>query len=273
MNIDLHTHSTASDGTDTPDELARLAAQAGLSAIALTDHDTTDGHAACASACAEVGVEVVPGIEMSTDRGRPRGTLHVLGYFVDGEAPALRAITRRLREARNERNPEMVTRLNELGIRVSMERVVELSGGSVVGRPHIAAAMVELGVVRSVSEAFAKYIGRGGAAYVRRDNLSPGLAIEAIHAAGGVAAVAHPIQLACRDEDDLRGTMRDLVALGVDGVEAWHADHSADYRRGVERLAADFGLIVTGGSDYHGDRKDIALGSQCVPAEVLDALD
>jgi predicted metal-dependent phosphoesterase TrpH len=272
MTIDLHMHSTASDGTDDPGALAGLAADAGLRAIALTDHDTTDGHAVCAAACEEAGVEFVPGIEISTDRGRPKGTLHILGYFVDGETPALRAITRELREARNERNPEMVEKLNAIGIGVTMERVVELSGGSVVGRPHIAAAMIELGVVETIGEAFAKYIGRGGAAYVRRDSLSPGLAIEAIHAAGGVAVVAHPIQMACRDDDDLRETLRGLVEIGVDGVEAWHSDHDKVYRRHIQRLAGDFGLLVTGGSDYHGTRKDIALGSQAAPYAILEGL-
>lgn len=272
MEIDLHMHSTVSDGTDAPEGLAALAGRMGLGAIALTDHDSTGGHGACAAACADVGIEFVPGVELSADRGRERGTLHVLGYYVEGESEALGAITKSLQAARDERNPEMVEKLNKLGIGVTMEEVERLAGGGVVGRPHIGAAMVELGVVGSIGEAFDRYIGRGGSAYVRRDNLGAGAAIEAIHAAGGVAVVAHPIQLGCVDEDDLRGTLKWLVELGVDGVEAYHSDHDGLYRKGVEGLARELGLIVTGGSDYHGSRKAIGMGSQCVPGEVLDVL-
>lgn len=276
---DLHLHSTASDGTDAPQDLPRLAKQAGLAAVALTDHDTTAGLAACASAAAKAGIDFVPGIELSADPASlsaasdgPRGTLHVLGYFIRHDDPALAKVQQRLRKARDQRNPEMVEKLDELGVRIRYEDVVALAEGGVVGRPHIAQLMVQRGYVKSIHEAFTRYLGESGAAHVRKDRLSVQVALDAIHAAGGLACLAHPVQLRLPSRDHLEHVLRRLKDMGLDGLETRHSDHTpADVDR-FEKLADRFELLTCGGSDYHGSRKSVAMGSQRVPAAVYEAL-
>ncbi|MEM1108207.1 MAG: PHP domain-containing protein [Planctomycetota bacterium] len=281
---DLHLHSTASDGTDAPGDLPRLCRAAGLSAFALTDHDTTAGVAACAAAAARLKIGFVPGIELSTDpdlfgAGQSVGSLHLLGHFIDPDHPHLAEITRRLGRARAERNPLIVEKLNRLGVDITYDEVLALAGASnggggeyateaVVGRPHIGQVLVDKGYVKSIHEAFARYIGSGGAAYARRDLLTAAEAIEAIHEAGGLATLAHPVQLDLPSDTDLEHTVARLVDLGLDGIETRHSDHTPrDVKRFVA-IAERFRLVTTGGSDYHGSRKTIALGSQRVPASV-----
>ncbi len=270
--VDLHTHSTASDGTDPPAALAARAAEAGLAAIALTDHDTTAGLGACAGACAEHGIELVPGIEVSCRRGKPLGAMHILGYFIDPDSEALAAVTARLADARARRAPEIVERLNELGVDVTIDEVTGATEGAMIGRPHIAAVLVDKGYARTIADAFVRYLGSGAPAYVRKDNLTTEQAIHAIHQAGGLAVLAHPIQLRCDDDDELELVVRRLVDEGLDGVEAHHTDHSAAAARKYRKLADRFDLAVTGGSDYHGGRKDIPLGSQRIGYDVLERL-
>jgi hypothetical protein len=272
MTIDLHMHSTASDGTDEPAALAALAAARGLRAIALTDHDTTAGLLRCAAACEQIGIDFVPGIELSVDPGRPRGTMHILGYFVRHDAPTLTRLNAELLEARLRRAPMLVQRLNELGLAITMDDVRRHAGDAVIGRPHIAAAMLERGHVATMQEAFTKFIGYGGAAFLRRDHLPAERAIEAIHQAGGVAVLAHAVQLKYADEAELEPTVRRLVDAGLDGIEVYHPDHAENWREIARRLAQRFDLAISGGSDYHGSRKSIELGSQAVPVEVLDGL-
>lgn len=271
---DLHVHSTASDGTDAPGRLAEVAAAAGLAAFALTDHDTTAGIPEAQRAADRLGIGFVPGVELSADpdvlgSGRSRGTLHLLGYFVHHDDPGLAAIARTLRDARAQRNPAMVRRLNELGIELSYDEVVAVAGRSrsaVVGRPHIAQVLVDRGHVGSVAEAFERFIGVRGAAYVRRDLLSAADAIAAIRAAGGLAALAHPVQLAIADQALFERVLRRLVDAGLGAVETRHPDlEPADTARLTE-LADRYGLLTTGGSDYHGGRKVNRLGSEQVPA-------
>ena len=283
---DLHMHSTASDGTDPPQVLPRLAAAAGLEAFALTDHDTTAGLVACAAAAKDVGIDFVPGIELSVDPGeaftiddgqgtRRTGTVHILGYFVQHDAPALLAIHGTLMNARAERNPQIIARLNRLGIDLDYDAVLELAaaqGSTVIGRPHIAALLVERGHARDVADAFKRYLGEGRAAYVRKDHLSAADAIAAIHAAGGLASLAHPIQMRYRDAEQLETIVRSLKDAGLDAIECWHCDHTADRRNHYRALADRFDLMPTGGSDYHGSRKAISLGAQGVPLEVYHAL-
>jgi predicted metal-dependent phosphoesterase TrpH len=281
---DLHTHSTASDGTLAPGALGALAASVGVAAIALTDHDTTRGLAACAEGCRRAGVAFVPGIELSADaaalrppvpEGEKTGTLHILGLFVRHDDPLLQEIHERLLLARQERNPQIIRNLQGLGVKIEYEEVLALAAASdtrIVGRPHIAQVMVKKGYARSVQDAFARYIGEGKAAYTRKDTLPPRQAVEAIHHAGGLAVLAHPVQLRCRDHDELVHCVTRLKALGLDGVETRHPDHTAAETEQYHRLARKLGLLVSGGSDFHGDRKPVKLGSQAVPAEVYEAL-
>ncbi len=290
MFCDLHMHSTISDGTDTPAQLATLAHQARLSAIALTDHDTTAGLAECAAACAEVGINFVPGIELSADRTAldyrslqtdrdpthgPRGTLHILGLFIRPDDPQLLQIQQQTKHARAQRNPQIIERLNQLDVRISYDQVLALvqsQDGGVVGRPHIAQVLVNLGYAKTVQDAFHKYLGHGRPGYVRKDHLPPQQAIDAIHHAGGLAILAHPVQLRCADADELELAIKHLTAMGIDGLEAYHSDHTpADAERFI-RLAQQYDLHITGGSDYHGLRKPIAMGSQNVPLHVYEAL-
>jgi predicted metal-dependent phosphoesterase TrpH len=280
---DLHLHSTASDGTNAPADLPRLCKAAGLSAFALTDHDTTAGLAACAAAARQVKIDFVPGVELSAnpdldETGEPFGTLHVLGHFVDAEAPGLAAISERMTRARDTRNPRIVEKLRAAGVRVEYQEVLdlarELAGGAegtMIGRPHIGQLLINKGYVRSMHEAFVKYLGSGGVAHTRRDRLAAAEAIEAIHEAGGLATLAHPVQLE-RDPDDLEHAVARLVDLGLDGIEVYHSDHTpADVQR-FTKLARRFNLLPSGGSDYHGSRKAVALNGQRVPRAVYEGL-
>ena len=198
---DLHLHSNASDGTDDPGDLPRLCKAAGLSAFALTDHDTVAGVKACAAAAKRQKIDFVAGIELSVDPdvtgdGVRSGSLHILGLFVDPEHPWLTRVTETLAEARAQRNPEIIDKLNGLKVRITYEEVLELAGpGTSVGRPHIAQVLLNKGYVKSIHEAFVKYVGAGGAAYARRDLMGARAAIEGVHAAGGLAVLAHPLQL------------------------------------------------------------------------------
>ena len=279
-------HSTASDGTDAPSALGALARTAGLAAIALTDHDTTAGLAAAAEGCLAAGVAFVPGIEVSADpgvvkpadeEGKPRqsGTLHILGLFIDPADSELARISRGMQRARDQRNPAIVAKLQELGVRITYDEVLALAAGegtSSVGRPHIGQVLVAKGYVKSMQDAFNRYIGSRGAAYVRRDRLDPRDAIAAIHHAGGMAVLAHPVQLACGSDDELEYVVRRLIDLGLDAIETRHSDHTPALFQKYEALAAKLALSTSGGSDYHGTRKTVAIGSQRVPMSVHDTL-
>ncbi|MEM6393691.1 MAG: PHP domain-containing protein [Planctomycetota bacterium] len=295
---DLHMHSTASDGTDPPEALPRLVKDAGLTAFALTDHDTQDGLLACGAAAKRLRVGFIPGIELSVDPvvdpalagsaeggsdgeggAMRRGTLHLLGYGIDPADAGIGAIRDRLRESRHERNPMILEKLAGLGVDVSYDEVIAAaggeggggggsgSGGQVVGRPHIAQVLVDKGYVRSVHEAFRRYIGVGAPAYARKDQLSSADAIGAINAAGGLAVLAHPVQLRL-SEDELEHAVSLLVDQGLRGIETRHSDHRPEDTRRFEALAERFNLLPTGGSDYHGTRKSVELGQCRVPAEV-----
>ena len=283
MYCDLHMHSRASDGTDAPEELPRLARLAGLDAIALTDHDTTAGLAACAAAARAHELAFVPGIELSacieagaSEAAAARSVdgleLHLLGYFIDPSSDALARAQRWLVEARARRNPRLVERLNELGVRIDYDEVVTLAGGGIVGRPHIAQVMVDKGYVRSLHEAFNRYIGEGGAAYEPKARLSAGEAIEVIHAAGGQALLAHPVQLNVTDGDGVELVVRLLLELGLDGIETHHSDHLPQHVRQYEALARRYGLLTSGGSDYHGSHKACRMGEPRLPMAVYEAL-
>lgn len=269
MRIDLHTHSTASDGTDSPAELVRNAAAAGLDVVALTDHDTVAGHAEAVRALPS-GLTLVTGAELSC---RLNGTpLHMLAYLFDPAEPELLRERELVRDDREPRARGMVEKLRGLGAPVSWERVAEIAGDGSVGRPHIATAMVELGVVGSVSEAFTReWIANDGRAYVDKHELDPFEAVRLIKGAGGVAVFAHPLAVK-RGECVPESAIAELAAAGLDGIEADHMDHDPVTRKALHGMAADLGLLATGSSDYHGSRKDCVLGEYTTAPGVYEEI-
>jgi predicted metal-dependent phosphoesterase TrpH len=269
--IDLHTHTRYSDGTFTPEELVALARDRGLEGVAVTDHDTLDGLPEAEAAGARLGVEVVPGVELSTVH-EGRG-VHLLCYFVDPGHRGLRAELDRLREDRYRRGERMVARLRELGYPITFERVREIAGGGTIVRPHIALALVEAGVVPSVKDAFTEeLIGHGGRAYVEKHALDPVAALDLAHAAGGVCVLAHPGT--GREADPVPDALvEELAARGLDGLEALHPDHPPDVEARYVRMAERLGLVWTGSSDCHGALYDpVRLGMRTTPREQLEEL-
>ena len=258
--VDLHSHSTASDGTFRPGEVVRLAQEAGLTALALTDHDTVDGLAEALAAGEELGVEVIPGVEIST---RYSGdTMHILGFFIDFRSGRLEERLAVLKQARKERNPKIVAKLNALGINITMEQVVRVSGGGQVGRPHIARAMMESGYVSRPQQAFDVYLKNGGLAYVQKYRFPPQEALEMIREAGGVPVLAHPFTLGLGPAAALKDLLRDLQAMGLAGIEVFYSDHTPEQEALYFKLAQELGLLVTGGSDFHGENKpNVTLGN------------
>jgi predicted metal-dependent phosphoesterase TrpH len=265
VRIDLHTHSTASDGTDTPAELVRRAAAAGLDVVALTDHDTTRGHAEAIAALPE-GLTLVTGAELSC---RIDGvSMHMLAYLFDPEEPALLAERELVRDDRVPRARGMVAKLNELGVPVTWEQVLRIAGDGSVGRPHVASALVELGVVPTVGDAFTQdWLADGGRAFVEKHETDPFEAIRLIKAAGGVAVFAHPAA-SKRGRTVPESAIAEMAAAGLDGIEVDHMDHDPDTRARLRGLAKELGLLTTGSSDYHGSRKTCVLGEYTTDPEV-----
>ncbi|MEV0488500.1 PHP domain-containing protein [Streptomyces atratus] len=265
MRIDLHTHSTASDGTDSPAELVRNAAAAGLDVVALTDHDTVRGHAEAIAALPE-GLTLVTGAELSC---RIDGVgLHVLAYLFDPDEPELARERELVRDDRVPRAKTMVRKLQELGVPVEWERVAEIAGGGSVGRPHIATALVELGVVETVSDAFTpEWLADGGRAYAQKHEFDPFDAIRLVKAAGGVTVFAHPLAVK-RGEVVPEAAIARLAAAGLDGIEVDHMDHDEPTRARLRGLAKELGLLATGSSDYHGSRKTVQLGEYTTDPEI-----
>ena len=265
MRIDLHTHSTASDGTDTPAELVRNAAMAGLDVVALTDHDTTRGHAEAIAALPE-GLTLVTGAELSC---RGDGiSMHLLAYLFDPEEPALLAERELVRDDRVPRAHGMIAKLNELGVPVTWEQVERIAGDGSVGRPHVASALVELGVVPTVSDAFtAHWLADGGRVFVEKHETDPFEAIRLVKAAGGVTVFAHP-GASKRGRTVPEAAIAELAAAGLDGIEVDHMDHDLETRARLRGLAKELGLLTTGSSDYHGSRKTCVLGEYVTDPEV-----
>jgi predicted metal-dependent phosphoesterase TrpH len=265
VRIDLHTHSTASDGTDTPAELVRNAAAAGLDVVALTDHDTTRGYAE-AIAALPAGLTLVTGAELSC---RIDGiSMHMLAYLFDPEEPALLAERELVRDDRVPRAKGMVAKLNELGVPVTWEQVLRIAGDGSVGRPHVASALVELGVVPAVGDAFtADWLADGGRAFVEKHETDPFEAIRLIKAAGGVAVFAHPAA-SKRGRTVPESAIAEMASAGLDGIEVDHMDHDPDTRARLHGLAKELGLLATGSSDYHGSRKTCVLGEYTTDPEV-----
>ena len=265
--IDLHTHSTASDGQYAPNEVAARAAKAGTVAWALTDHDTVAGLEAAAAAARKLDVRFVPGIELSALLDERE--VHVLGHFIDPVHPELRAFEDKLADHRRGRVRKIVERLVQNGVAVTEEAILACSGGKTVGRPHVARAMVEAGAVSTVREAFDRFLGDGRPAYVGRFRLTAEEAIAMIKRAGGVATLAHPGPSKVQPRE-----LRRLRGLGFDGVEADHPDHHPEQVDRYREIAAEVDLVCTGGTDFHGElvSPDRFLGTSRMAAAELDRL-
>jgi predicted metal-dependent phosphoesterase TrpH len=268
--IDLHAHTNRSDGTFTPTELVRLAAERGLDVVAVTDHDTTDGLGEAVAAGAELGVEVVPGVEFSAEYQGV--SVHVLCYWMDPSNDELRAELRRLVDSRFRRGELMIDKLRALGYPISFEQVRRIAGGGNIVRPHVAQAMVEAGIVASEQEAFDRFIADGGPAHVPKHALDPVDAVGLIRRAGGVCVLAHPGMWG--DQTAVPGELIEAMAeAGMAGLEVDHPDHSPEQREEYARVADRLGLIRTGGSDCHGTRYDpVRLGSALTDPDRFEAL-
>ncbi len=273
--VDLHCHSTASDGTFPAREVVRLAKSSGLVGLALTDHDTVAGIDDAQDEAQQLGLQFVAGIEISCTYPAP-GTLHMLGYGVDPGSPVLREMMRQLIDARDNRNPRIIAKLNDLGVAINMDELNSEAGAGVVGRPHIAAILHRKGYVSSIKQAFDKYLGLGAPAYFDKERLPPQRALELIDRSGGVAVLAHPIQLRATNDAELDRAVKDLVDQGLAGIETIHSDHDQAMIEKCTRLAERYDLLQTGGSDFHGtNKKNIGLGSangRRIPREMMDRL-
>jgi predicted metal-dependent phosphoesterase TrpH len=269
MRVDLHTHSTASDGLLAPARLVVTAREHGVGTLALTDHDTTAGVEEALAEGRRVHVEVIPGVEINTDVDEYE--VHMLGYYIDRARADFQAFLARMRAGRIDRAREMVVRLGALGAPVEWARVTAIAAGASVGRPHIARALVEARRVSTVQDAFERFLGRHGPAYVPRLKVTPEEAVEAICAAGGVAVLAHP---GWTSSGPVIERVPRLVAHGLGGIEVYYPDHTAEMIASYVAVAEQYHLIVTGGTDFHGGglATRVPPGSVAVPAEVLPAL-
>ncbi len=271
--IDLHTHSTVSDGSDAPARIAELAAAAGCEAFALTDHDRMDGLVEAGERAAALKVQFVPGCELSCDV--PSGTMHVLVYWARRGSP-LEDELGRIQRGRTDRNERLLGKLRDLGVEVSARELEEEAGGKGVGRPHVAAILVRKGHATSIQDAFDRFLAKGQPAYVERERLTPQEAMRLATASSGVPVLAHPLSLGL-PPTELDRQVGELAELGLSGLEATYGRYDAEQRAGLSDVAARHGLVATGGSDHHGTYKPdlqvgIGRGDLDVPATVLEEL-
>jgi hypothetical protein len=273
MRIDLHTHSTFSDGTLSPRELVRLAVKRSVSALALTDHDTTQGLPDFLSAGEHYGIEVVPGIEIST-RHREY-SLHVLGYGIRHNSGALENSLEKIQAARKERNHKILAKLQDFDIDISSQ---DLAGQGIgqIGRPHIARVLVERGVVKTIQEGFVRFLRRGGSAFVEQERPEADKVIAMIKEAGGIAFLAHPGSLD-PSMKTLPGLINELKNFGLAGIEAYYPSHSPSTSRFLKKLAGELNLLISGGTDFHGEfGSNTPLGGSAatvtVPPEIWETM-
>lgn len=270
MNVDLHTHSTASDGMNTPSENVRNAKKIGLVALGITDHDTVNGIDEALQTAKEIGFEIVPGIEISTSHNGQ--DIHVLGYYINYQDKNFLDSLEELANVREKRNNEIIRKLNELGIDITMEEVYSKvrRTGAKPGRPHIGELLLEKKVCRTMKEVFDRYLGNKGRAYVNVDRINPEQAIDMIKKAGGAPVLAHP---GIYGDDEL---IISLIKYGLAGIEVYHPDHNLAEEKKYKLIAREYGIIATGGSDYHGSRGEqvfhAALGSKNVSYQVIEDL-
>ena len=266
MNVDLHLHTTASDGKLSPEEIVALALSKKLSIIAITDHDTVDGIAPALAAAQNSSLIVIPGVEINTDAADDE--LHILGYFIDYTCHELTSRLQDLCNSRHTRALRMVEKLNSLGIEMDWQQVLEVAQGSSIGRPHIAQVLLQRGYISSIREAFVKYIGRNCPAYVEREKITPVEAVKLIVCAAGLPVLAHPGTVS-----NLTRLIPELKSAGMVGIEACYNGYSVGTVTRLVTLAREYGLIYTGGSDYHGlDTGETPLGGAKVPSEAVSNL-
>ncbi len=260
--VDMHVHTSASDGELSPEEVVKTAREIGLAAIAIADHDTVDGIEEALGAGKKYGVEVIPSVELSSEFGPAE--VHVLGYFIDWRDKKFKAELHKFQEARKVRAKKMVEKLQRLGVAIPYDEVVAAAGEGVIGRPHVAQVMVKHGYVKSRDEAFERYIGDGRPAHVPKYRLSPKEAIQMIHRIGGIAVIAHPVF------SHINNLLYDLVKFGLDGIEVYHSEHDSAAVEHYRGLANDMHLLMAGGTDSHG--RDTPLGSIEVPYKLLEKM-
>jgi 3',5'-nucleoside bisphosphate phosphatase len=272
--VDLHSHTTASDGALSPAALVDLARSVGLAVLAVTDHDTVDGVGPAQKAALGTDLEVWAGVEISADV--PSTEVHILGYFVDTASDDLLTVLGQLREGRIDRARRMVKRLADLGIRVSYNRVLELAGEGAVGRPHIAQAMLEAGYITDFREAFDRYLGRNGPAYVERKKLTPADAVHLIRRAGGLAVMAHPGYIGAETgptTSRYAEFLPQMIEAGLGGIEAYYPGFSQAFTQEIVAVAEAEGLIATGGTDFHSAATSRSmLGETAVPWSTVEAM-
>lgn len=275
MSIDLHSHSTFSDGSDTPEELIATSARIGLDALALTDHDTLEGIPRARAAAHAAGIELISGTELSLEWDK--GGMHLVVLWLEPGAGPLQDRLASLQQSRDLRNVGIVERLNHLGIDITIEEVLEQAGSGTAGRPHFAAVMQRKGVVETMNQAFDEFLTNGRPAYVGRERLSPMEAIQLARASGAVPILAHPHTLGVDNRHEMADLLNQLVAYGLVGIECHYGTYTAEGRSGMVAMARRFGLLPSGGSDYHGTYKpDVTLGvgrvGIPVPQGILDDL-
>jgi predicted metal-dependent phosphoesterase TrpH len=269
--LDLHLHTTASDGTMSPAEIVRYAKKKGLRVIAITDHDTIEGLEEGIREGEKTGVEVIPGVELSADASK--GTMHLLGYYIDPVCEELADKLRFLQQARMERNLKIVEKLQNLGMPIELSEVKATPEHGQIGRPHFAYTMVQKGYAQNIQDAFDRYLGKGRPAYVEKFRFSPQEAMHVIRKAGGITVLAHPFTLNRPDPTDLDALIDELKEKGLDGIEVYYPEHSDGQKKLYRDMAQKYGLVISGGSDFHGLTKDEAdLGEGYVDPELTYGL-
>jgi len=263
-NIDLHVHSTASDGSLNPSEILALTQKIGLGAIALTDHDSIDGSKEILHQDIPESIGFLTGVEVSAKPPQTfnlSGSFHILGYGINVDDPVLNSVLETQQSARKNRNPQIIKRLNELGIDISLDEVVAASGKAQIGRPHIGSLLLQKGIVQSMDEAFDLYLGRGKPAYIEKSVIPSKTALDVIRSAGGVSVLAHPGLIEIKNSRPFEELIAELVSLGLNGIEVFYPNHTHSQTTYFSHLAERFNLLVTGGTDFHGAiSPDIGLG-------------
>jgi predicted metal-dependent phosphoesterase TrpH len=281
LAVDLHIHSTASDGSLSPAALIAMAVDLGLGAIAITDHDSIAGSREALLDGIPDALGFLTGVEISAEPPPSypgSGSIHILGYGIRLDDPELNRTLEKLQDARKDRNPQIIARLNQLGIPLTMREVMEEAGeNGQPGRPHIAGLLVKKGVVTDMDDAFGRYLGHGRPAYVDKFRIESAQAIQLINAAGGIPVLAHPCLLELEHDDQLEEILREMVSLGLKGLEVYFSDHSIEQTRRYASLAARHDLLMTGGTDFHGDihpgtRMGVGKGDLLVPYELYEKL-
>lgn len=281
LKIDLHIHSTASDGTFTPAQILAMAEESKIAAIAITDHDTIDGTKEALACGIPPSVKFLTGVEISTAPPPAcplSGSLHILGYAIQLDDPVLNLTLNRLQDARKNRNPKIIKRLNNLGVDITLEQVQKEAGeDGQLGRPHIARVMVKRGFAESIDDAFGRYLGTGKSAYVNKYRVECDKAIKIIIEAGGVPVLAHPVLVQMEEGHSLEELVALLTSMGLRGIEVYYPEHTPEAIDFYTRIAKRYSLLMTGGSDFHGSLKPkIKLGTGkgdlFVPYEVFEKL-